>query len=189
MDFQSVWTEFKDPLHRFIVSRVSNQKDTEDILQEVFIKVHNHLPDLQEKGKLRSWLYQITRNTIIDFYRKKSNGVEFPDAEMESKVINKNDMTDEENINEVVSVWLTRFIDQLPEKYRTALYVTEFENMTQKELADQLGISMSGAKSRVQRARKKLKNQLLECCYLNFDRFGNILDYKINHGNSICDGC
>jgi RNA polymerase sigma-70 factor (ECF subfamily) len=81
-------------------------------------------------------------------------------------------------------------VDRLPEPYREAIILTEYEGRTQKELAEYLGISLSGAKSRVQRAREKLKIMLLECCYFEFDRRGKVIDY---HSRSepclICSCC
>ena len=79
-------------------------------------------------------------------------------------------------------------IEGLPDAYREAIVLTEFEGLTQKELADRLGISLSGAKSRVQRARGQLKQMLLGCCQFEFDRRGGIIDCKprVNNG---CRGC
>ncbi|MDA8226295.1 MAG: sigma factor-like helix-turn-helix DNA-binding protein [Desulfitobacterium hafniense] len=78
-------------------------------------------------------------------------------------------------------------VDSLPETYKQAILLTEFQNMTQKELSEKLGISISGAKSRVQRGRKMLKEMLLGCCQLEVDRRGNIIDYQ--HKNSECEYC
>ena len=69
-----------------------------------------------------------------------------------------------------------KMIFSLPEPYRQALVLTEFEGLTQKELASRLGISLSGAKSRVQRGREKLKQDLLECCRFEFDRRGKVIE-------------
>jgi RNA polymerase sigma-70 factor (ECF subfamily) len=65
----------------------------------------------------------------------------------------------------------------LPEHYRQALLLTEYQGLTQEQLAERLGISLSGAKSRVQRAREKLRDMLLRCCHFEFDRRGRIVDY------------
>ena len=78
-------------------------------------------------------------------------------------------------------------INSLPEKYKQALILTEFQNLTQKELAERMGLSVSGAKSRVQRARIKLKELLLGCCSLEFDHYGNVIDYE--HKCSDCKFC
>jgi RNA polymerase sigma-70 factor (ECF subfamily) len=69
-------------------------------------------------------------------------------------------------------------VNALPEPYREALYLTEYQGLSQRELAARLGISLSGAKSRVQRAREKLKQLLLDCCHFEFDRLGRIIDYQ-----------
>ena len=84
----------------------------------------------------------------------------------------------EDRLEEVVAC-LKPMIDDLPEKYRQAIVLTEYENLTQKEMSQKLGLSLSGAKSRVQRAREKLKGTLLACCHFEFDRLGNILDYQV----------
>ena len=76
------------------------------------------------------------------------------------------------------SSWLKPFVDELPVKYRQALVMTEYENKNQREMADELGLSIPGAKSRVQRARKKIKELILACCHFDFDHFGNVLEYK-----------
>ena len=74
----------------------------------------------------------------------------------------------------------------MPEKYKQAIILTEYEGLTQK-LAEKLGLSLSGAKSRVQRARLKLKELLLNCCHFELDRFGNILEY--HHKSKACNFC
>jgi len=68
-------------------------------------------------------------------------------------------------------------IEQLPDKYREAMMLTELEGMTQKDLSNQLGISFSGAKSRVQRGRGELKELLTACCHIEADHYGNTIDY------------
>src|SRR5450755_4926357 len=72
----------------------------------------------------------------------------------------------------------------LPDQDRQALVLTEYQGLTQKELGERLGLSFSGAKSRVQRAREKLKQELLSCCHFELDRRGHILDYQPR-----CDCC
>lgn len=187
LNLHTIWQEFRISLKQFIRARVSDEQDSEDILQEVFIKIHNHLPNLKEEEKLHSWVYQITRNTIIDFYRSQAKSqAKLLDSDKERLLQNETDITDEGNKNEIVAAWLKDLIEQLPEKYKEALIYVELEQHTQKELANKLGISLSGAKSRVQRGREKLKNILLECCHLEFDNFGNILDYNVNKENCSC---
>ena len=68
-------------------------------------------------------------------------------------------------------------IAALPDPYREALILSEYQGLSQKDVADRLGISLSGAKSRVQRARRQLREMFLACCHFEMDRRGRILDY------------
>lgn len=168
-----IWEEFADPLKRFIIKRVRDEHDAEDILQDIFCKIYSNIDKLKDKEKLQAWVYQITRNAIIDYYRQCKVMIELP--EMPENITDV-PVTGADTGHEVAQC-LKSMINHLPKKYRQAIILTEFEGLTQKELGEKLGISLSGAKTRVQRARKKLKEMLLKCCRFEFDRLGNILDY------------
>jgi len=144
------------------------------VLQEVFLKIHQHVETLRDVKKLESWIYQITRNAIIDSYREPR-----PVATLESPEVL--DLSEELPDDDVVSELLPcvrAMVRSLPELDRQALVLTEYQGLTQKELSERLGLSFSGAKSRVQRAREKLKQQLLECCHFELDRRSHIIDYQ-----------
>lgn len=167
---QQIWIDFSDALKGFIIRRVPNPTDAEDILQEVFQKIHRSLDSLKADSKLQAWVYQITRNAIIDYYRQQKVTVDLPETlEEETAEIETN----------TIMACLKPIVESLPEKYRQALLLTEFEGVSQKALAENLGISFSGAKSRVQRAREQVKTKLLECCHLEFDRTGQIVEYRL----------
>ena len=168
-----LWDQYSRRLLAFIRSRVANAADAEDILQEVFIRVHRHLCCLPEPewSKPESWIYQIARHLIIDHYRRRRELMEIPEslpAELDMP---------EEDPEMALALSLKELIDELPEPYRQALIWTEYQGLTQKQLAERVGISLSGAKSRVQRARDKLRDMLLRCCHFEFDRRGHIVDY------------
>jgi RNA polymerase sigma-70 factor, ECF subfamily len=180
---ERIWGEFNIPLKDFIRRRVKNDQDVEDILQTVFYKIYNNVNNLNEVEKIHAWIYCITKNTIVDFYRVQKKEVNI--TGLSDDII---DEVQEENcVNLEIAQCLKTMIQFLPEKYKQAIMLTEFENLTQKELGDRLGLSVSGAKSRIQRARIKLKEMLLSCCYLEFDRLGNVIDYK--HKCSDCKYC
>jgi RNA polymerase sigma factor, SigZ family len=175
---EKIWEEFSSALRSYISHRVSNSSQIEDILQEVFIKIHSNIDTLKDNAKIRGWVYQITRNTIIDYYRKQTIKLEdIDDFFLENEVA-------ENNINnwielepaQKVAAGLKEMIADLPEKYSQALYLVEFEGITQVELAKKLGISVSGAKSRVQRGRQLLKDSLMKCCHFELDRYGTIIN-------------
>ena len=170
-DLEVIWNQYRHRLLAFIRGRVGDESAADDILQEVFIRVHQHLCCLPQPDKLESWIYQIARNLIIDHYRKRREVVELPDdlpAELDLP---------ETSAESELAEGLKEMVAQLPEPYREALLLTEYQGMTQPDLARRLGISLSGAKSRVQRARDKLRDLLLACCHVELDRRGRVMDY------------
>jgi RNA polymerase sigma-70 factor (ECF subfamily) len=178
---ENIWSEFAGQLGQFIRSRVSDPATAEDILQDVFVKIQTRLGTLEDPAKLHGWIYLIARNAIIDHYRSRKETVEVPehlpaepdpqDAELEG-----------------LKASFRRMIYSLPDPYRDALVLTELDGLTQKELAERLGISLSGAKSRVQRAREQLKAMLNECCTFEFDRRGKVIECQPRpHGG--CEEC
>ena len=171
---EDIWEQFSQRLKLFIAKRVDSEHDAEDILQEVFAKIHANLPNLKGQEKITAWVHQITRNTIIDFYRRQGR------AGMQTSEMPR-DFPEEVPIDDAaedIVLCLKRMIDDLPEKYRQAITLTEYDGLSQREVSEQLGLSLSGAKSRVQRSRGKLKDMLLECCHFEFDRRGHIIDYQ-----------
>jgi len=180
---ESIWEEFSIPLKSFIKKRINNDLDVEDILQIVFLKIHNNIGNLKESNKMHPWIYTIARNTIFDFYRAQQDDlyIECLSEDVFAKP------HDEITVNNEIAQCLKIMIQHLPEKYKQALILTEFQNLTQKELALQMGLSVSGAKSRVQRARIHLKEMLLNCCDLEKDKRGNVIDYKVKSKD--CNYC
>ena len=174
---EQVWNAFQAPLQQFIRTRVSDESTAEDILQEVFLKIHQRIGTLKEVKKLESWVYQITRNAIIDYYRSK----EQPRASLDAPEVLElaEDLPDDDVVSDLFPA-VRAMVKSLPEQDWQALVLTEYQGLTQKEYNERLGLSFSGAKSRVQRAREKLKQMLLECCHFELDRRSHIIDYQPN---------
>jgi len=168
-----VWTTFSERLLRFIRKRVANEHDAEDVLQDVFVKIHQRIDQLQDAEKLPAWVFQIARRAVIDYYRARSSTPE--QAELPDELAERREP---EPTSADVADCLAPMIERLPEPYRQAVVMTELEGRTQRELADTLGLSVSGAKSRVQRGRERLKTMLLDCCHFAFDRRGRVIDYE-----------
>ena len=171
---EHVWEAFHTPLQQFIRRRVSDEATAEDVLQDVFLKIHLHGEALKDVKKLESWIYQITRNAIIDSYRGSRPTTTLEAAEVLDL---PEELPDDDVVSELLPC-VRAMVRSLPELDRQALVLTEYQGLTQKELSERLGLSFSGAKSRVQRAREKLKQQLLECCHFELDRRGHIIDYQ-----------
>jgi len=168
-----LWSEITDQLEAFIFSKVKDKSISEDLLQDIFIKIHTKIDMLRDETKIQSWIYQITRNTINDYFRKSTH--KFGIENIAENSIAESDHFFDEAINDMI-----KFMKHLPEQYCEALCETEFNGLSQKEFAEKLGISYSGAKSRVQRARKILKDLLLNCCHYQFDKHGSIINIQPN---------
>ncbi len=180
---ESIWKEFSKPLKSFIQRRVNNEQDVDDILQNVFYKIHSSMSSLKNTEKIHSWVYRIARNAIADFYRAQryEKGI----IELREDILSETDY--ESTANDEIAQCLKAMINDLPENYKQAILLTEFQHLTQRELGERMGLSVSGAKSRVQRARAKLKEMLMGCCQLEFDRLGNVIDYE--HKSNDCKFC
>ena len=178
---ENIWHEFAARLGQFIRARVADPATAEDILHDVFVKIQGRLDSLEDPTKLQSWLYLIARNAIIDHYRTRKETTEV--SETLPAELPENDVE-----MEGLKAAFRRMIYSLPEPYRDALVLTEFEGLTQKELAERLGISLSGAKSRVQRGREQLKQMLNECCTFEFDRRGKVIGCEPRADGS-CQEC
>lgn len=166
------WEAYRTMLYRFILTRVNDPAIAEDIVQDVLIKVYEHLNTLKDRGKILSWMYQITRNVIVDYYREHN-----PTEDIDQTVMVK-EINIEEDIRKELARCLLPLVNQLPSRYRQAITMAEFEGLTQKEIAQKQGLSWSGAKSRVQRGRKLLKEMLLECCQIELDHQGKVFNYE-----------
>ncbi len=168
---QDIWLDLHQEMRKFILKKVNNIEDTEDILQEIFIKIQLNIHQLNDYTKLTSWSYQIARNIINDYFRNVRSTVDIEEVHL-------NEMESEESIYQSLSNCINQKIDKLPGKYKQAIVLTSFQQFAQKELAEKIGTSYSGAKSRVQRAKDQLRTSILSCRNLEADSNGNILHYQ-----------
>ena len=172
----NIWIDFHKELKAFIINKTRNSADTDDILQEVFIKIIHNIDKVNQAENLKNYLYGIVRNAINDYFRNRKQVIDNSEIEEE--------LTEYEvgSLNTTIAENCVKpFIDKLPENYREALLITEFQDVSQKELAEKLNISYSGAKSRVQRGKEKLKELLVDCCAYQTDKYGNLIEAKNNN--------
>ena len=182
-----VWQQVHNGLRAFIAKRVSDEAEIDDILQEVFLRIHRGLDELKDPRRIVSWIYQITRHAIIDHYRASGRRLEMPvglGADMElihtmaaTPVIAES--KDSGEYRSELAGCLRPMIDQLNNEYREALLLVELEGLTQHAAAQRIGLSLSGMKSRVQRGRRQLKRKLDDCCLIQLDQRHGIADYTL----------
>jgi RNA polymerase sigma-70 factor (ECF subfamily) len=186
-----IWAEVHDALRRFIAKRVTNQAAVEDILQDVFVRVHRQLDRLKDPDRMVSWLYQIARNAIVDYYRSSERRREIPvglAGDLDDRGPASVPSTDESGqLRTELAACLRPMLNRLSNDYRDAVTLVELEGFTQQAAAERLGLTLSGMKSRVQRGRKQLKQMLDQCCLIQLDRRRGVLDYEVR--DTGCDPC
>ena len=170
-EVQIIWKDLCQELFTFINSKVKDEDTSKDILQDTFLKAHMNIHKLKDSSKLTSWVYQITRNNINDYYRNKKQLVQIEDLELAAE---------EEPSFQNLANCINSKIGQLPKKYQEAIVLTTFKNLKQTELADYLGISYSGTKSRVQRAKEKLKELVIDCDNVETDPKNKIIEHNLD---------
>ena len=198
LNTEMLWQKFSDQLRGFIRKRVSSDNEAEDILQDIFMRIHTGIDGLRREDRLQSWVFGIARRALADYYRKKGREKEEPaggeiktDSDEDLR-LDLNEFEGDHDVHEEVLSWLIPMIDELPEKYGKPLKMADVEGKTQQEVADYLGLSLSGAKSRVQRARQKLGDVLAACCEVEFGDEGRAVAYhkiKDESGEEGCEGC
>jgi RNA polymerase sigma-70 factor (ECF subfamily) len=181
---EELYEKFRGPLKNFIASRVSDSTAAEDLVHDVFVKIHMNLHSVNDPERIGAWIYQIARNAVTDYHRKRHD-INADTADDSANIAAEPQMPD---AADRLAPAIHRMIDQLPEKYRQPLLLSDFEGLKLSEIAVTIGISLSGVKSRVQRARKMLKDLLLQCCHVEFDRYGTVFDYTPRKCERCCEG-
>jgi len=171
MTIEAIWHEYRAALNRFLHSRVSNTSDVEDLLQEILLKSYKNLHNIKSQDSIKSWVFQIANNVIIDHYRNKGK----------VKDLDAKDLWYEEesvDVKQELSECITPFINALPVDSAQLLTAIDLNNVKQKDYAATNGLSYSTLKSRVQKGRSQLRGLFEDCCHLSLDKHGNIIEYQ-----------
>ena len=170
-----VYLALRDGLRRFVACRV-RAEHVDDLVQDILLRMHERAGDLHDEARLPGWAFRIAQSVVADHHRRKrpetagADDVEHeePDA----------DAYDGGNVNEIVAGWLRPMLALLPDDYEQAVELVAVEGLSQREYAERAGLSISGAKSRVQRGRRMLEEVVRACCDLEIDTRGNVIGYE-----------
>lgn len=171
----TLWDQFAAPLRSFVAKRAPREVDTEDVLQDVFLRIQTQLPNLRDADRIDAWIFQIARNVVADAFRKQARREAFSERLAGADTVPEAD-NDEGAAEAALVSCLASMIEQLPETYREAIELTEIRGVTQAEAARLAGISVSGMKSRVQRGREQLKGIIQEFCHVETDVRGRVTE-------------
>ena len=177
---EKAWLEYQQQLFSFIRSKVGTPEDAEDILNDVFVSLiktsgKNTIPE-----NISSWLYRVTKNRIVDYYRAKKKFEPLPEDLSEE--------SEDTNTIKQLSKCMLPMIRTLPKTYQDPLMLSEIEGKKYKEVAAEMDLSVSAVKSRILRGREKLHKSMVSCCTIYRNDAGEVVDHEQN-SSSFCSDC
>jgi len=176
MGVETLWLEFRERLRAFVARRVSNRTDVDDIVQWVFLQMHRSLAEIRSGERIHAWLYSTARRAIADYYRSGSRRREVLSGDaldLDALQLGSDVQTEVGNDErQEVAACLAPVVERLAPTDRQAIVLTEIQGLRLADAAAQAGLSLSGMKSRVQRARHRLRKAMLDCCHLALDGRG-----------------
>lgn len=173
-DFSTIYDEYYPKIVRYL-TRLVGETEAEDAAQEAFVKIDRSLESFRGDSSLPTWVYRIATNTAMDHLRRASSK-RFLLA-TEDKDLSSDEDTGHADDKPLLDTLLIRkdmydcirgVVDSLPADYSTVLVLSEFEGLTNSEIAEVIGMSLDTAKIRLHRARTRLKKALEAKC--NFYR-------------------
>lgn len=182
---ESIWLSLSADLRRFIRRRVPDDHAADDLLQETFLRIHRGLGTLQDGDRLAAWVYRIARNVVNDHHRKPA-AVTVPLEEFDPPAVAPADCASDGCDH---AGWLADMVRSLPDGYRDAVRLGEIDGLAQQDVAERLGLSESGAKSRIQRGRAMLRGLVERCCRLELDHRGAIIGCNPKSDPPLCCDC
>lgn len=165
----TAWKLHAPELRAWLRPRLNQPQDAEDVLQDVFIKA------LRQKSRFctvlnpRAWLFEVARNTLADRWKSARETIELPD-DLAAPVLEGAPV-------DGLTACLPRVLSELKETDRQAIVLCDLGGMSQADYAAQVGLNLSAAKSRLQRARQRLRNQMSLACQVTMNNAGQVEDF------------
>jgi RNA polymerase sigma-70 factor (ECF subfamily) len=184
---RGAWRDLEARLRPFIARRVRAEVDVDDVVQDVFVRMHRGLAGLRDEERFGPWVYRVARSAVVDHLRRAARH-RVADGSAAAEAVPAGD-EDDRAVERELSSYIAAFVALLPSPYREALTLTELEGLTQTQAADMLGISPSGMKSRVQRGRQRLRKALEDCCHIACDARGRVVSYEPRAEGRLPAGC
>jgi RNA polymerase sigma-70 factor, ECF subfamily len=173
MEVGNIYAQFSQSLLAYIRSKIRSKEDAEDILQNVFTKIAANVNSLSEKQKIQNWLFTVTRNAIIDYYRANASK---PTSVQDDGIADKFVHEETNDPTGGLDACINSMIDLLPPDYKRIIIDSELRGISQKDLAKKYDMAYPSMRSRVQRGRERLKQLFYNCCHIRTDSLGNIME-------------
>lgn len=165
MTTQEVWNSYHKDLQQFIISKVKDKAIADDLLQDSFLKIHTKLNTLKDITKIKSWIFTIARNSVLDYFKTANKTIEVAEIEIETQ-----DKPQEHTEQDC----LHGILKELPKKYRDPLFLSDVKGLKQAEIAKQLNLPLPTVKSQIQRGRKQIAQGFVSCCGFKIDENGQL---------------
>ena len=170
----------REGLRRFVVRKVRPDQ-AEDLVQDILLRMHERAGELRDETRIAGWAFRIAQRVVTDHYRASR-----PECALTEHDDPASSDGETGNLNELVAGWLGPMLALLPDEYAEALRLVDVEGISQRDFAVRAGLSLSGAKSRVQRGRRMLEELLRACCDLELDAHGNVIGFQGRTGRCAC---
>ena len=165
----NAWAAHSRELRGWLRQRVGSPAEADDLLQDLFIKALRQGDRFCDLHNARAWLFEVARNTLTDHLRVHRDTVELPDDLAQN--------VDDVDTVDVLTACLPRVLSELSAADREAITACDLQGMSQADFAKATGLSLSAAKSRLQRARLKLKALMSVACQVSLDDTGRVADF------------
>ena len=168
--FEELILEHEKIVYNVALRMMNHSEDARDISQEVFLKAYRSLSNFDERSAFSTWLYRITHNTCIDEMRKRKGKqtysleeeLESEDGAMQRQVADESDTPEESLLREEQKSEILQALDTLSEEHKAAIILRDVKGLAYEEIAEILELSLGTVKSRINRARNQLKNEILK---------------------------
>lgn len=175
--YSTEWQGFRHRLERYVRRRVSNPADAEDLVQEILTRAVDRLPSLRSAERLTPWLDAISRHALVDYYRRRSRS---PGTVTLDEIVDPALPVEPESEGNrrALASCLRPMVSALPAIYREAITRVDLNGERQTDVAAELGIGLSALKSRVQRGRSMLQKVFTDCCNVDRDATGRVVEFR-----------
>lgn len=160
--------KYKDPLYKFSLHLCKSRQEAEDLFQDTWIKVFRNLEKYDENKNLKTWIFTICINSYKDKYRKNKRWLNiikdyFNNDEKEKEVINigsEENLPEEEMVKNFEKAMLKEAVESLKEEYKLPVILYYFQELSYKDISEVLSIPEGTIKSRLNKARKLIKEYM-----------------------------
>lgn len=169
-EVSSLWLEYKSGIKYYIYKKLKSENLASELSHQILMKVYNSCCSGNEIKNIRSWMFQIAHNTVVDYLKKENRYT--------NEII---DILDTEEINayKEAAELVSPLLKLLPEKYSLPLQMSDIDGLKQFEVSKKINLSLTATKSRIQRARVLLKEKIIDCCILDINDKGNLVSIAI----------